>query len=263
MQDLERDALADLDVLGEVDLAHAALADQLDHAIATVDFRADQIRLGLGIELLRERGGGAFAHACSGRAAILILPAIHLVVVAIGGAAADRAGLADRRVRDVRDVVDRDLVALLHHAAELVGGRQRQRARADARHQLGAFGALAQDVLGEQLLQERRHPRAVGGRRVVREPRLQRHAHLVAVGVAIGLARRERLQANLVELDGHARCALARPHHFGVLRTREQILRLVFAGREQLASREQLPEHDRGRVHIAATVELFAARLLR
>jgi hypothetical protein len=30
VQDLERDPLADVDVLGEVDLAHAALADQLD-----------------------------------------------------------------------------------------------------------------------------------------------------------------------------------------------------------------------------------------
>jgi hypothetical protein len=46
MQDLERDALADLDVLGQVDLAHAAFADQLDHAIATVDLDPDQVRLG-------------------------------------------------------------------------------------------------------------------------------------------------------------------------------------------------------------------------
>ncbi|MEJ7695910.1 MAG: hypothetical protein WKF78_04615 [Candidatus Limnocylindrales bacterium] len=58
VQDLQRDTLADLDVLGEVHLAHAALADQLDHAIAAIDLAADQIRLGFfqGLRLGRRRG---------------------------------------------------------------------------------------------------------------------------------------------------------------------------------------------------------------
>ena len=47
MEDLERDALADIDMLGEVDLAHPALADQLHHVIAAVDSLAEQILIGL------------------------------------------------------------------------------------------------------------------------------------------------------------------------------------------------------------------------
>ena len=38
-----RHALADLDVLGEVHLAHAAFADQLDDAVAIVDDAADHV----------------------------------------------------------------------------------------------------------------------------------------------------------------------------------------------------------------------------
>src|SRR6185437_10126301 len=52
--------------------------------------------------------------------------------------------------------------------------------------------------LGEQLPQERRHPRAVGRRRVLREPALEGLAHLVAVLVAIVFGRGERTQTNLV-----------------------------------------------------------------
>ena len=41
-QELQRDRLAELQVVGAVDLAHAAAAEQADHAIAAADERAGQ-----------------------------------------------------------------------------------------------------------------------------------------------------------------------------------------------------------------------------
>src|SRR4029078_4231726 len=61
MQDLERDALADLDVLGEVDLAHAAFTDELGDAIAALDLRADAQLRRLFLELRRQGGRGLHA----------------------------------------------------------------------------------------------------------------------------------------------------------------------------------------------------------
>ena len=105
MQDLQRDALADLDVLGEVDLAHPALAQQLDHAIAAIDLGADEIGLGLLVELrLGERGRGLRTLELRRRRAgdrrqiapVVGLAAIVAVTPAVERAAAHGAGLAHR-----------------------------------------------------------------------------------------------------------------------------------------------------------------------
>ncbi len=266
VQHLDRDPLADLDVLGEVDLAHPALADQLVDAVAPIDDLAAEVGTVVGIGGIdRERVGGRAAGpehhpTLGGGAAIRGAPAIVAEVAAIGGAPADRSRLTHRRARGIAQLV---AGRLLDQLAQLVGRRQGQRAGAHARHHRLALGALARDVVGEQLLEERRHAALVGGRRVAGQPGLQRLLHVVAGGVAIGAVRGQRPQADLVELDRHARRPLRRPQHIRILGAGQQILRLLLAGREQLAAGEQLPQHDAGGVHVAAAIELLAARLLR
>src|SRR5690349_19454285 len=98
MQDLDRDALADLDVLGEVDLAHAALADQLVDAVAAVDDLAEDVGIDLvvglrGLRGLRRRDRGRLRRGPA-RAAVLGLAAIVRVRIAVARAAPDRARLA-------------------------------------------------------------------------------------------------------------------------------------------------------------------------
>ena len=177
VQDLERDALADLDVLGEVDLAHAALADQLDHAVAAVDLGADEIGLG--------SSGSPRASACARRAAAASTPldgarrrGDRRRCAAIDrrrsprslGAPADRARLAHRRVvvgrrrrrrGDLDALADCSIIWRSSSVGGSVSARVRTRAISSARS-----ARSRDDVLGEQLVQERRHPRAVGGRRV-------------------------------------------------------------------------------------------------
>jgi hypothetical protein len=125
-----------------------------------------------------------------------------------------------------------------------------------------ALGALGGDVVGEQPGQELGHPAGVGGRRVDREPALQRLAHLVAARVALVLLGGQRAQDDVVELGRHPRRPAARPQDLGVASPGQQILRLLLARREELAPGQELPQHDRGRVLIAAAVELLAPRLL-
>src|SRR5258708_4305065 len=82
---------------------------------------------------------------------------VVVVDVLVRRAAPDRAGLANRWLgHDQRGVIVGILHArrrahpraLLDPLAELVGGRQRQRAGPDPRHQLGTLATFAHDVLG-------------------------------------------------------------------------------------------------------------------
>jgi len=153
---------ADLDVLGEVDLAHAAFADELDDAVATVDVRADIELERLGIGLLRERRGRNRIHRHTRDAAIA------LARRSFGSSRHDRSR-ARRRSRAcarwiiagigyIGEVVP---VALLDHLRSSSVAAASARG-CDARHHLLALDALADDIVGEQLLQELRHARAVG-----------------------------------------------------------------------------------------------------
>ena len=214
VQDLERDPLADLDVLGEVDLAHAALADQLDRPVAAVDLhrRSDRARPRRDPapgRARRQRRSASLAVPPAGSRRSL---ALRRSLPSSPRSVARRPiepGLADRRHRrrrapSIETLSDFSIIWRSSSVGGSVSARVRTRASSSC-----ALAALADDVLGEQLLEERRHPRAVGGRRVLREPRLQRHrASRRSPRSGLPCLLASALHADRVELD-RARAARA------------------------------------------------------
>jgi hypothetical protein len=127
------------------------------------------------------------------------------------------------------------------------------------------LASLALDVLVEQVghkgldpLGVRRHVVAVG-----RQKSRQIGAKLLAGGVALVGALRQRLEHNLIEHRRHPRRAQRRWINLRIADSIDQLVTFAALLREQLPAGQELPQDDARRVHVGATVDELAPRLLR
>ena len=299
VKDLQRHALADVDVLGLVDAPHAALAAQLANVVAAADDGAEhggrlvavlgvgQRRFRLAVRLARS----AEAEARLAHGGLAVAPLVVVRRIAGRGRLLDapvrRRRCRRRRLRRrqrrrqagglVSDGAFPGSGGLRHRRPDLRlrGGHRRRRLlrrvplpRLD--DQRLALRGLLGDVLGVEVVEEGRQPRRIGRGRRLRQERRQILAQLFAAGVAILEIGRQRLERDAIQLGRHARRALRRRHDLRVAHAAQDLFRRVavlgrarrLARRKQLPPGEQLPQDDPRRVEVGAAVELLAARLL-
>ncbi len=293
VQDLERHAPADVDVLGLEHPAHPPLADEAAHVVAAPDHAPHdrhgprtRARVG-GIRVAGARVAGRLLVG-DGQPSVAQPPGLngnreHRLALRALGLVVGFVGPPVGAVVGARGGPGVGLRVGLHFLADGLGlpghGQWRRDgllaaaagvplARLD--DQLLALGPLGRDVLVVELGEKLRHPGGVHSGRGLRQKPGQIVAQLLAVHVAVLEVGRQRLQGDAIQLGRHAPGALGGRHQLRVPHPPQELLGGVLilgrarraSRREELPAGEQLPENDAGGVEIGAAVDLLAARLL-
>ena len=252
VQDLDRDALADLDVLAGVDRAHAALADLAQDAVAVLDHPSDEIAAGVE-RIGRRRQRRQREHLLPGLEQPLALVALFTDEAAVKAAQELGRALGVGVRRDADDHLGQRLAHLLGglKALRALGGQRLQHQRVELG---GDPGRLARRRLGLGVAHQRQRRRRVEVAELhvlLAGQQLPQHdAQAVDVAAPVG-----DLAARL--LGGQVRRAPEDDARVGVLLL-EHAAREAEVGELGLA---EVAEQDVGRRHVAMDEVQIAVRV--